>query len=80
MSIAHNIAVGYGGNPEVWVYACRGCNQDQGDRSFTQWANVLTREGDRRASHVRALAVFIDNWLDERGISPLVYGRNSRDA
>lgn len=45
-----------------WVYACRGCNNDQGPATFKTWAYRLEKEGDPRAERVAALALFIDNW------------------
>lgn len=55
-SIAHNEPVGYGGDPTVWVYACQGCNADQGTLSFRAWSFQLHRRSDARAGAVAALA------------------------
>lgn len=58
-TIAHDFPVGNGGSYKVWVYACRGCNSDQGDMTFWLWARYLARYGDPRAERVFALARFI---------------------
>lgn len=61
-TIAHDFPVGSGGSQKVWVYACRGCNSDQGMRTFWLWANALDKAGDRRAERVYALARFIRSY------------------
>lgn len=58
-TIAHDFPVGNGGSYKVWVYACRGCNSDQGDLNFFLWARWLERHGDPRAEKVYRLARFI---------------------
>lgn len=66
MTVAHDRAVGFGGSDEVWVYACQGCNSDQGVRSFRQWSHVLERLADRRAVFVAELADVVDAYLKEK--------------
>lgn len=58
-TIAHDWPTGNGGSFKVWVYACHGCNNDQGDMTFWLWARYLLRQGDPRARRVFALADFI---------------------
>lgn len=60
MTVGHDIPVSQGGR-DVWIYICCGCNQDQKDRTFRQWAGDLVNGGDPRAEHVVAVAV----WLKE---------------
>lgn len=66
MTVAHDRAVGLGGDDEVWVFACQGCNSEQGSRTFRMWASVLERAQDRRAAFVAELADHIDAYLKER--------------
>lgn len=66
-TMAHNVGVGYGGNPEVWVWACRRCNNAQGARSFRSWGHALKAVDREMSERVLALADFIDNWLDANG-------------
>ena len=61
-TIAHDFPVGRGGSAKVWVYACRGCNQEQGDLTFWLWAKVLDRAGDPRAGRVYKLAAIIQRY------------------
>lgn len=58
-TIAHDFPVARGGSQKVWVYACRGCNSDQGDMTFWLWAKYLARVGDERAGRVFRLAQII---------------------
>lgn len=67
-SVAHDIPVSMGGNPAVWVWACRGCNNDQGAMSFRFWARRLELDGDPRAERVRALAAFVEDWCAAAGV------------
>lgn len=71
-SLAHNVAIGLGGNPEVWIWACRGCNMDQGHRSFAHWAKHLASTGDPRAERVDLLARVIKKWCADKGVSMMV--------
>ena len=73
-SVAHNVATAFGGNPEVFVIACVGCNQDQRHWSFRQWANSMTLSGDRRAGHVAEVADIVEEWLARTG-TPAVLRR-----
>lgn len=61
-TIGHDQSVAKGGDPNVWVFICHECNQEQGPRSFAVWASVLAWRGDERALRVRELA----DWLAER--------------
>lgn len=63
ITVAHDRPVGFGGDATVWVFACQGCNSDQGNRTFRGWSIVLEREGDRRAAFVADLADRIDIYM-----------------
>lgn len=45
-----------------WIYACRGCNADQGHYDFRGWLHPLKHSGDPRAVYVAELIAFLDNW------------------
>lgn len=66
-TMAHNVSVGCGGNPEVWVWACRGCNAAQGRHSFRSWGYLLMRTDPVKGARVLALADYIDDWADANG-------------
>lgn len=74
ITVAHDRGVGDGGNPERWVYACQGCNTDQGARPFKMWAEALRYAGDRRAVFVAELAEFIYQYYGERNVLPAPSG------
>lgn len=78
-TVAHHIATSMSGNPVVWVYACAGCNSEQGQRNFVQWANDLDRKGDERAGYVRRLAGFVEAWCERYGV-PLTVKKSARAA
>ncbi len=65
-SVAHDAPHNLGGDATVWVYACRGCNSDQGPRTFRQWAGLLTLRQDPRAAMVAALADYIERYQETR--------------
>lgn len=65
ISVAHDHAVSNGGSPQRWVYACQGCNTDQGSRSFKVWAASLRHADDRRAGFVAELADIIAAFYGE---------------
>lgn len=68
-TVAHHIAVAYGGNPRVWVYACHRCNNQQGGLDFRQWSATLRAQGDdRRAEHAERLANWIEAWCARNGV------------
>lgn len=67
-SVAHDVPVSMGGNVALWVWACRGCNNDQGAMAFAFWAIRLELDGDPRAARVAELAEFIRQWAEARGI------------
>lgn len=67
-TVAHDHAVGMGGNPEVWVYACSGCNNDQKEMTFAEWSAMLRYREDPRADRVKALAEYIAAWCARRGV------------
>lgn len=71
-TMAHDVAVAYGGNPAVWLYACAACNSEQGARSFEQWAQALHERKDRRADHVDKVATFVADWCQRHGVSRLL--------
>lgn len=62
-TVAHNVPVG---NDTVWVYACNGCNYDQGQLTFRQWSLALKFKDDRRAPLVAALADIVETYLREK--------------
>lgn len=66
MTVAHNVPVGRGGNDTIWVYACNGCNNDQGQLTFRQWSLALKFKEDRRAPLVAALADIVETYLREK--------------
>lgn len=61
-TVAHDLAVGYGGDPTVWVFACFGCNHDQGMLTFRLWSQRLRMRGDERAGAVAALADMVEKF------------------
>lgn len=63
-TVAHNAATSFGGDDTVWVYACNGCNNDQGNRTFRSWSQHLDRLGDPRAANVRQLAAIVETYID----------------
>lgn len=67
-TVAHNFPTALGGNPVVWVYACHGCNNDQGAMPLLGWGLKLQRRGDPRGDRVVELALFIEKWCAERSI------------
>lgn len=60
---AHDRPVAHGGDPDVWVWACLRCNNEQGVLDFVAWARKLVRSSDRRAERVVALAVVVRTWV-----------------
>lgn len=76
-TVAHDVATGCGGNPDVWVYTCLACNAAQGILSFEEWARHLAYYGDKRAERVDKLARFIIQWCEERDI-PRRIGKKDR--
>lgn len=62
-TVAHDHPQGFGGNPEVWVWACNACNMEQGRLTFRQWACTLLQRGEiEKGERVGRLADFIDQW------------------
>jgi hypothetical protein len=55
------------GRQRVWIYACRGCNADQGHFDFKGWMHPLKHAGDPRAAFVAELIAFLDKW---QGLAP----------
>lgn len=74
-TIGHDAPTGWGGNPDVWVFICHGCNQEQGSRTFRSWAARLDHKGDERAEAVLALANEIFAWREARGVPELTGAR-----
>lgn len=74
-TVAHNVPTGYGGDDTIWVYACNGCNYDQGQLTFRQWSIALKYREDKRAPNVAALADIVEAYLREKA-----HGRYSRFA
>jgi hypothetical protein len=74
-TVGHNVAVAFGGNPEVWVYICHGCNNEQATRSFADWGRYLVSKFDERGDAVCQLAELIEFWCAlhkvELAIKPL---------
>lgn len=64
-TIGHDFPVARGGDERRWVYICWGCNNDQGSLDFMSWSRVLRTDGDRRADAVEALAIFIEETVNE---------------
>jgi hypothetical protein len=58
----HVDPVARGGNPLHWVSICRRCNNEQGCRSFIQWARLLVHFDDPRAPLVVELCKFVEEW------------------
>lgn len=58
----HVDPVARGGAQSVWLYICRGCNNDQGCLSFAGFARMLLLAGDRRAERVVEVARFVQPW------------------
>jgi len=61
-TVAHTCSNNDTGAYRRWIYACRGCNNDQGWRTFHAWAYYLRKQGDPRADRVDQLVIFLDNW------------------
>lgn len=66
-TVGHNVAVAFGGNPEVWVYICHGCNNEQATRSFYEWGRHLQFRSDERAEAVLRLAELVEFWCAVTG-------------
>lgn len=62
---AKTVAHDTGNNPTRWVYACYGCNNDQGALSFRAWSARLAYNGDRRAPFVAELASVVEAFKGE---------------
>lgn len=74
ITVAHDRGVSDGGNPERWVYACQGCNTDQGMRTFKAWSLALQHAGDRRAGFVAELAAFIYQYYGDHNVQSALAG------
>lgn len=59
-SAGHDVPVWRGGS--LWVYICKGCNVEQDNMTFADWAIWLERHGDRRAERVRLVADLFVEW------------------
>ena len=77
-SVAHDVPVSMGGNPALWLWACRGCNSDQGAMSFLSWSCRLALDGDGRAERVGRLAAFIEAWTAAHGVPRRFSRRGNR--
>lgn len=49
------------GQDRLWVAECLGCNLDQKERTFVEWAIDLAADGDRRALNVACLAEMLNS-------------------
>lgn len=67
-TVGHDIAQSMNGNPMVWVWICRGCNQDQGSSTFEMFANRLKHYKDERHGSVFELAQFVAEWCEQKGV------------
>lgn len=72
----HDISVSAGGSRDRWIYICSGCNTDQGNLSFANWAWRLKRNGDPRYPLVERVAAF----MKEHAPWPTSEARGSRSG
>lgn len=61
-TVGHVDAVALGGDPDVWLYMCNRCNNNQGSLSFAAFARMLVLRGDPRAERVVEVARFVQPW------------------